>query len=180
MCRKLQNPIASAYNEKMKFAKALAILALFSCAALLSVCSGNANKQANSSSVANKPTENSNAARTNVEELGVIVNVLYEAEDVAWKEDAAHKKLIAVLRFSPADSAKLVAEAEKVRLVESANISSETWFPAELIAQGEASGEDVLKGQSYAANQFFQEPYTSGRIIRIEGTDYFVLELSAK
>ena len=176
----MQNPLASAYNYKMTLAKILVVLALYSSAAFLSACSASVNKQSNSVAVANKPAENSNAARTNVEELGVIVNILYEAEDVAWKEDSAHKKLIAVLRFSPADSAKLVAEAEKVRAAEPANISSETWFPAELIAQGETSGEDNLKGQSYAANQFFQEPYTNGRIVRVDGTDYFVLELTAK
>lgn len=164
----------------MTFVKATAILALFSCAALSLGCSGNGNKPVNSKTAANSANENTNTTRTNVEELGLIVNVPYEAEDVAWKEDAAHKKVIAVLRFSPADSAKLVAEAEKIKPAEATNISSESWFPAELIAQSEISGDDNLKGQSYAANQFFQEPYTNGRIVRIETTDYFVLELSAK
>jgi len=45
---------------------------------------------------------------------------------------------------------------------------------------GELSGDDSLKGLAYSADSFFQEPYTSGRVIRIDGTDYFVLELSAK
>ena len=165
----------------MTLVKTVVILALFFCTALLPACRGSGNKSANSkASAANQANENANTTKTNVEELGVIVNVQYEAEDVVWKEDTAHKKVIAVLRFSPADSAKLVAEAEKVRPAELANISSETWFPAELIAQSEMSGDDDLKGQSYAANQFFQEPYTNGRIVRIENTDYFVLELSAK
>ncbi len=164
----------------MKIHLAGIILVFLFCVASITSCGGSANKPANSPAAVSKPAENSNAARTNVEELGVIVNVLFVAEDVAWKEDKAQKKLIAVLRFSPTDSAKLVAEAEKVRPAAPANISSETWFPAELIAQGETSGEDDLKGQSYAANQFFQEPYTNGRIVRVEGTDYFVLELTAK
>ena len=38
----------------------------------------------------------------------------------------------------------------------------------------------TLAGQSYAANAFYQEPYTDGRITHIENTDYFVLELSEK
>jgi len=33
---------------------------------------------------------------------------------------------------------------------------------------------------SYPANAFYLEPYTDGRITRIENTDYFVLELTAK
>lgn len=167
----------------MTFARSTAILALFLCAALSLACGGSANKSENSraSTSSNQANENVNAVRSNVEELGLIVNVPYEAEDIVWKEDASHKKIIAVLRFAPADSSKLVAEAEKIRLPENANIASETWFPAELIAQGEMSGgDDSLNGRSYAANQFFQEPFTSGRIVRIENTDYFVLELSAK
>ena len=164
----------------MTVAKTVAILALFFCTTLSPACRVSSNKPVNSKdSAANQAIENSNTTKTNVEELGVIINVQYEAEDVVWKEDVAHKKVIAVLRFSPADSAKLVAEAEKIRPSESANISSETWFPAELIAQSEMSGDDDLKGQSYAANQFFQEPYTKGLIVRIENTDYFVLEISA-
>lgn len=167
----------------MTFAHPAVILALISCAALSPACSGSANNSANSSVSAssNQANENVNAVRSNVEELGLIVNIPYETEDVAWKEDASRKKIIAVLRFAPADSTKLVAEAEKVRPPEAANIPSETWFPAELIAQSEMSGGgDNLNGRSYAANQFFQEPFTSGRIVRIENTDYFILELAVK
>ncbi|MFM9903014.1 MAG: hypothetical protein ACKVQJ_00415 [Pyrinomonadaceae bacterium] len=164
----------------MTTSKSIAILALFSTIAVCFGCGGSAIKSANAKPGANSANENSNAAKTNVEELGILINVPYETEDVVWKENTARKKLVAVLRFSPADSAKLVAEAEKTRAPEAATLSSETWFPAELIAQSEMSGNDELKGQSYAADQFFLAPYTSGRIVRIEGTDYFVIELSAK
>ena len=164
----------------MAFAKALTISSFFICLALSPACGGNRDGQSNTATATNKPAENANVARSNAEELGVIVNIPYDTEDVAWKEDAAHKKVIAVLRFSPEDSARVVAEAQKVRTPEPATVSSETWFPAELIAQSEISGDDDLKGQSYAADQFFQDPYMNGRIVRIETTDYFVLELSAK
>lgn len=164
----------------MTFTKLFAILALFSCTAFFCACGGNGANQANAPAASNKPAENANIARSNAEELGVIVNLPFDTEDVAWKEDAAHKKVIAVLRFSPEDSAKVVAEAQKVRPPEPAVISTETWFPAELIAQSEMSGDDEIKGQSFSADQFFQEPFTSGRVVRVETTDYFVLELSAK
>ena len=130
---------------------------------------------------ANSANENANAAKTNAEELGVLVNLPFETEEAVWKEDAAHKKVIAVLRFSPADANKIVSRGGKdsARLRMS-KVAAETWFPAELIAQSGASGDSNLKGLAYAANDFFQEPFTSGRIVRIENTDYFVLELSAK
>ena len=59
-------------------------------------------------------------------------------------------------------------------------IENETWFPDDLIAYGEMSGDDTLKGTSYAANAFLQDPFNEGRVVRIEGTNYFVLEATAK
>ena len=166
----------------MTFERSAAILALFLCVALYSACGESANKPANSTAAtaSNQANTNSNAVRSNVEELGLLVNVPYEAEDVVWKEYPSQQRLIAVLRFSTADSAKLVNEAEKIKPSEAASISSETWFPAELIAQSEMAGDDNLNGRAYAANQFFQEPYISGRVIRVENTDYFILDLTAK
>jgi hypothetical protein len=106
--------------------------------------------------------------------------VPYEAEDVAWKLSADRKKVLAVLRFSPADSDKIVAEAVSFGAPSNVAVAAESWFPDELIAQSDASGDSSLKGLSYPANKFFLEPYSSGRVTRVDQTDYFVLELTAK
>lgn len=161
----------------VKFFATLSIIVLIW---LSLACGGPPKNSASLPSAANSTNENSSTARSNIEELRLIASIPYEAEDVAWKENKANKKLVAVLRFSPADSAKIVSEAEPIKVPEAVNISSETWFPPELIAQSEMSGDDNLKGMAYAANRFFLEQYSAGRIIRIENTDYFVLELSAK
>jgi len=164
----------------MAVLKIIANLLIVMAAVLFLACGGPAKNAANSSSATNQSKENANTARSNVEELRLIATIPFEAEDVAWKEDQTRKKLVAVLRFSPADSAKVVAEAERVKPPEAASISSESWFPPELIAQSEMSADDVLNGKAYAANQFFLDQYSTGRIVRIENTDYFVLELDAK
>ncbi|MBK8304784.1 MAG: hypothetical protein WBC19_07290 [Pyrinomonadaceae bacterium] len=164
----------------MAVVKLIANFSIVLIAVLTLGCGGPGKNSTNSPSGANQASDSSNSAKTNVEELRLVATVPYEAEDVAWKENKANKKLIAVLRFSPTDSAKIVAEAERVKPPEAASVSSESWFPPELIAQSEMSGDDVLKGNAYAANQFFLDQYSSGRVIRIENTDYFVLELSAK
>ena len=168
----------------MTLVKTAAILALISFSVLSPACGGNANRAADSNispSTSGQINVNANAAKSNVEELGVLINVPpYETEDVAWKEYPSQKRIVAVLLFSPEDSAKIVAEAEKFGQPSAATISSEPWFPAELIAQGEMSGEDNLNGRAYPANQFFQEPYTNGRLMRIDNTDYFVLDITAK
>lgn len=127
------------------------------------------------------PVESSNSARTNIEELGLLINIpAYEAEDIVWKEDPSQKRLVAVFRFSHDDSTKLIeatASSDTPRVV---NVAVEAWFPDELIAQGDMSGDSGLRGTAYPATAFYQPPYTSGSLVRIESTDYFVLELTSK
>ena len=148
---------------------------------MLSSCSGgNKNANARPANAASVPGEDANTAKTNVEELALLVNVPYEADDVLWKLYTNQKEVVAVLHFSKADADKIIADASGRQAPQTVTIASESWFPAELIAQSEMSGEDRLRGMAYAADSFFMEPYTSGRIVRIEGTDYFVLQLTAK
>ena len=164
----------------MKIRNAVASLALFLFPVILTSCGGPSNSNSQNTATANSNAANSNVAKTNVEELGMLINVPYESEEAFWKEDAAHKKLIAVLRFGQPEANRLIADAEKIRPAQQTSIPSQSWFPPELIAQGDVSGDDTLNGKAYAANAFFQDPYNDGRITRIEDTDYFVLELSAK
>jgi hypothetical protein len=162
----------------MKIIRTVVILALFLCPAAFSSCGGT--PKVNLNAAANTASENTNSAKTNIEELRMSVNVPYEAEDIVWKETAGRKQINAVLLFSSQDANKIVAEAAPRQAPQNVKLSSESWFPAELIAQSEMSGDDTLNGIAYAADGFYQEPFTAGRIVRIDGTDYFVLELSAK
>lgn len=122
----------------------------------------------------------SNSAKTNVEELGMLINVPYETEDIVWKEIVPQKKLVAVIRVSRADADKIVEDVRNIKPPENVTLQSENWFPVELIAQGDVSGDDTLKGVAYSAQPFFQEPFSDGMIVRIDGTEYFVIEMSAK
>lgn len=110
----------------------------------------------------------------------MLINIPYAADESVWRSDASQKKLTAVLRFSAADCDKIAADAARYRPSENVTIPSETWFPDELIAQGDISGDDTLKGTASGANAFFQDAFNEGRLIRIDGTNYFVLEISSK
>ena len=158
------------------------IIALFFACTLFSACGGAANSNSTNRGGAgnSNAAANTNTPRTNAEELGLLVNMPYETEEIVWKEDQQHKKITAVMRFSPDVSKKIVAEAEKIKEPEKVTIPTATWFPAELIAQGGESGEDSVSGLAYAANAFFQDPYNQGRLVHVEDSDYFVLEVSAK
>jgi len=165
----------------MKSGNAVASLALFLILATLTACGGNdANSNSQAQADQNGKGENAPVAKTNVEDLAMLVNVPYESEDVVWMDFPKQKKIVAVLRFSQSESNHLIVDAEKVRAPQQTTITSESWFPPELIAQGNVTGDDALNGLSYAANAFFQDPYNDGRITRIQGTDYFILEMSAK
>ena len=129
---------------------------------------------------ANAADQTADEPRTNVEELGLLVTVPYETEDVVWKESPSGKKVTAVLLFSKATAERVVAEAQAFGAGQAVTLSPETWFPDELIAQGEMSGDAAVLGTAYPANAFFHEKYNSGRITRIEGGDHFVLEVSAQ
>jgi hypothetical protein len=109
----------------------------------------------------------------------MLLNIAYETEEANWKIDDNNKKLLAVLRFSMEDAAKIVAELGALGPTVDAVIEPEPWFPAELVAQSDLSGDKVLKGTAYPPGTFLQPPFDSGRVTRIAGTDYFVLEANA-
>jgi hypothetical protein len=155
------------------------ILSLILAVLMLSGC-GTADSSNSAANDDNSAASNTNSVKTNVEELGMIVNVPYESDECAFREFPSQKKLVAVLRLPQNEANRLIADAEKIRPAQRVSVAPEAWFPAELVAQSETTGDDMLNGQSYAANAFFQEPYNDGRITHIDQTDYFILELSSK
>ena len=153
---------------------------------LLGACVNNeTDKNANlpKNKTANYANENKIPPNDNVEELERIVKLPFHPEEATWRETdlntpEGEKKLTAVLKFLSEDANKIVQQAEKYKPATAVDIDAEDWFPAELIAQSQLSGDENLKGKSYAANDFLETPYTNGKITRIDDTDYFVLELT--
>lgn len=165
----------------MPFYRYQHILALFLACALLYSCKGDkASTTGPSAKAADAQAEAAGAPRTNVEELSLLVNVPYETDDVVWKEDTRSRKVVAVLHFSKRDADAIVAAASAKGTAEQVTVPSESWYPAELIAQSEMNGDEVLRGTAYAADEFYLEPYAAGRIVRVDQTDYFVLQLSVR
>lgn len=91
--------------------------------------------------------------------------------------DPKTRKLTAVLVFSAQDSQKLLNSLREQGPGDEAEIAAESWFPEELIAKSEMSGDADLRGRSYAAGPFLSETYKDGRVIHIEETEIFILEL---
>ena len=121
-----------------------------------------------------------NAPKTSVEELDLLVTFPYEAEDCVWKISPDKKEITAVLHFDPVDTGKLAADVERIKPGEDVNIATQTWYPSDLVVESDVHGNDQLRGKAFAADPFFKEPYSSGRLVRIAGTDYWVLQLASK
>ena len=136
---------------------------------------------------------NANIAEDNEIELNSLINLPFEPVENVYREDqlgtAANnnrvpgptdRKLTAVLKFSAEDTVKLVEQLqEKGRPFES-KIDSEPWFPAELIAKSQTSGDESIKGTGYPAELFYKSPFLGGTLLRVGDTDYFVLMLHTR
>lgn len=156
-------------------------------AVILSISCGNqtdsnANGKTNSNAASVSGSENSCAANDDVAALGSQVLLPFIPEEVVWCEenvkDSSDKKLTAVMKFTAEDAKNLAAQAEKHRPPEAVEAGTEQWFPLELNAQSRLSGNESLKGNAYAPTDFIQLPYKNGRLIKIENSNYFILELA--
>jgi len=151
--------------------------------AFLITCSPSEEHQTNTQSGEKKlqlPT-----SKDDIAELNSMIRLPYLPEEVTWHEeqsskDPNNKRLVAVMRFSEQDEKALIREAEKYSQPQPIELEVEDWFPAELIAQNELSGDETLKGSAYSATDFIQMPYKKGRLVKIENSHYFVLELSTE
>lgn len=158
----------------------LLIISLF----VVSCTNPNAGNSSGNSNVANRNAnaDNSRAVKDDVGELNSLINFPESPEEVVWREETVSqkgKKLTAVLKYANESIPKVIASAERHKPAAQAEIGVEDWFPEELTAQAQLSGNESLKGSVYAANDFYNAPYTNGKLVRIQETNYFVLELTA-
>ena len=157
-----------------------ALLSLLLAVWLLPSCSSaTSNQNVNASTGNTSSTVSKVVPKDNVEEFAMLVALPFEVEEVAWNENAEAKTLTAVMRFSSENTTKMGAELAKLGAGTPETLSVETWYPAEVLAQAELSGESSIKGKSFPAASFVQPPYTKGKIVQIDNTDYFVLQISA-
>lgn len=163
----------------MQFPWLASVLLILLASQLLSGCSsrsGNANVSNESAAATNSSQAGPN---DNIDEFMLMVRLPFAPEEVAWREYPSQKKLVAVVRFSPENATKMSAEMAKGGQSTTETMSVETWYPAELIAQSDLTGESTVKAQSYPAEPFLNPPYTKGRISRVENTDYFIVQISS-
>ena len=154
------------------------IIALSGVSIATASCSGGpANIANNGTNASTSPS----VARVNdnIEELGLLIKLPYSPEEAVWKEtpgSGSSHKILAVLKFTPEDTRQLVAGAGAGRAV---SATVEEWFPPELVAQSDTSGDNALQGTQYDASAFASEGFANGRLVYVNETDFFVLEMNS-
>ena len=122
------------------------------------------------------------ATNDDVEELRSSMQIPFEPEEAVWRivsDKNGRKQLTAVLRLKPEDFKTLSAKASAAGPGRQIQASVEQWFPAELRAMSETTGEMTVPATSYPANEFFQAPFNSGTVTLINDTDYVIVELQS-
>ncbi len=160
-------------------------IVIIALAALSAACVGDltSNQNSNATSNIDQIAEVERAANHSVEELGLIIKLPFEPVEASWRNEATgndKNTIRAVLMFTIENGKTLIAEAEKIKPGQPVEIVAENWYPTELIAKSEMGEESKITGKAYPADVFFQPPYNSGRLIKIDDTDHFILELGAQ
>ena len=147
---------------------------------VLSSCSGADSSNVNAgSNAANQSALDPKKGNDSAEELGSLVQLPFEPEEVTWRATDldGKKRLVAVVLLTEADhrtfSAKHGAMGNDVQ------VNVEPWFPVELVTMGETSGENTIGGKASPAMEFYQPPYTGGSVIFIPDTNYLILDLQS-
>lgn len=147
-------------------------------------CSSSADTSNVNSSASNQNANagNTNSIKDSVEDLAAVIRLPEMPEEAVWREeettDPKGKKITAILKYSSESAAKIVAAADKSKPAAATEIGAESWFPDELTAQSQLSGNESIKATAYSANDFYNAPYINGKISRVNDTNYFVLELT--
>lgn len=99
-----------------------------------------------------------------------------QSSDVPGPTD---RRLVAVLRYDEKDARALVKKVRgESKETNVGNVDVETWFPEELkkLARKDDDGT-ILEGATYEADSFLRAPYSSGKLVRVGETNYFVLKI---
>lgn len=138
----------------------------------------------------NKAAETATEVKTDVEGLEKKINLPFRPVEVKWVEEfmdnseglvpgPSDYRLTALLKYDSETAERLVkqisADADTQPL---GNTDSQDWFFDEVKSKIQTKdGRTYLEGTEYPPEAFFRPPYNNGKIIRLNGTNYFVLNL---
>lgn len=154
---------------------------------VLAACGVSDQRAAGSMAQTSDPKEGTSG---DIERLSQLIALPVRPAEVIWRQEALGKqnstvpgptdhRLVAVLKYDEKDARALV---EKVgggsKETSVGNVDVEPWFPEAVrkFARKDDGGM-ILEGAAYEADSFLRAPYTSGKLVRVGETNYFVLRI---
>lgn len=129
-------------------------------------------------------------ASADIERLAQQIALPVRPAAVLWRQEVLGKqnssvpgptdhRLVALLKYEEKDALALI---EKVRGeskgMNVGNVDVEPWFPEEVKRLARKDDDRTIwEGAAYEADAFLRAPYTSGKLVRVGETNYFVLKL---
>lgn len=134
--------------------------------------------------------ENKNDIETDIDELAKNINLPVRPSEAIWKKTKKDNEqgripgpndyyLIAVLKYSDSEIEDLKEKTGQNKEEFTRGIDElQDWFPEEVkkLAK-DIDGENLLPIEKYDAGAFVKSPYSKGTLSRVEGSNYFVLNL---
>lgn len=169
-------------------------LALAACGVSSERAAGNAggNSQASNSRASDMAQTSNRTEDTSadIERLSQQIALPVRPAAVLWRQEVLGKqnssvpgptdhRLVALLKYDEKEARALIekvgGESKETNV---GNVDVEPWFPEELkkLARKDDDGM-ILEGAAYEADSFLRAPYSSGKLVRVGETNYFVLKL---
>lgn len=187
--------------SNFSFAVAPCVVVLVCGSLVLAACGGSGeraaggaggNSQASNSRASDMTQTSSHTEDTSadIERLSQQIALPVRPAAVLWRQEVLGKqnsavpgptdhRLVAVLEYDEQDARALI---EKVRgeskETNVGNVDVEPWFP-EAVKKFARKDDDgtILEGATYEADAFLRAPYSSGKLVRVGETNFFVLKV---
>lgn len=148
------------------------------------------NNQSNAARNMNESTAKNVEVKTDIENLEKQINLPVRPSEVKWTAEVFDNskgevpgptdyRLTALLKYDEKNAAELVRKLEAETAEKSPGSADvKAWFPDEVKNQAKTvDGRTYLEGAKYLPDGFLRAPYRNGNLIRIEKTNYFVLNV---
>jgi hypothetical protein len=150
------------------------------------------NSQASNSRASDmaQTSDHTEGASADIERLSQQIALPVRPAEALWRQEVLGKqnstvpgptdhRLVALLKYDEQGARALVekvgGESKETNV---GNVDVEPWFPEEVkkLARKDDGGT-ILEGAAYEADSFLRAPYSSGKLVRVGETNYFVLKL---
>lgn len=133
------------------------------------------------------PPENKDVISKDIDELAENINLPVRPAEAVWQKKTLGNPesrvpgptdylLVAVLKYDDADIEKVTGQSTEKAVKGVGEIQD--WFPEDLKSRAQDfDNEKLLSGEKCDAKSFARAPFLNGTLLRVNGSNYFILTL---